>query len=319
MITQTDSLSPDIFTLWMPEKGRTVHVGPENHPVPLPEVPLPVYCQDLQKGDPDADAVGLGVYGYLKEFPDCPNNREYAELLRDAYPHYIAELGSQIIMLDRKEVDAPYQRRKISYMKILALLDRDNPDFLLKIGLASFELGLTFSELDRSRGYLLSAMGFLLRSLKIFPESPTALDCLGQIDFLLGDYPSAERRWNAAANLVKDEETKSAFRRKISRLKEGAAPEHSLLDDLEAIGEAQASFGRKEFERAAEILEKLEEDGAIVRELSSPEFFHLLALSRGKIGEIAGAFEALEKALEIDPGFAPALEARESILEKGEI
>ena len=89
-----------------------------------------MHPEALEAGDPSDDAIGNGLYDYLREFPDCLRNRSYAELLRDAYPHFLADLGAQILMLDHKEVDSTYIRRKITYMKILALLDSENVGLL---------------------------------------------------------------------------------------------------------------------------------------------------------------------------------------------
>ena len=173
-------LDPQAYQFYTPEPGRCVEVGAENLQVLLPQIPLPILREDLETAEnptPSDDAIGKGIYGYLRQFPDCPLGVRYAELLRDAYPHFLADLAAQIAMLDYKEVDAPYVRRKVTFMKILALLEPENPRLLASLGLAGFDLGLMFSELPHCRQHLLAAMGFLQRALRLAPDD-VALEVL---------------------------------------------------------------------------------------------------------------------------------------------
>lgn len=303
------------FILWTPPEGRSVEVGPEHTPVPLPSVPLPLHRGGEEEGGPSDEAIGRGVYDYLRQFPDCPHNTAYAELLRDAFPYYLADLGAHAAMLDHKEVDAAYVERKIACLKILALLEPENPALLRQIGMAYFDLGTTFSELAKSRRHLLSAMAHLQRSLKKNPEDPTALNYLGEIDYLLGDYPAALRRWGGVLSRLEEGEARRLLAERIARVEAMDVPDHPLADDLEAVGAALEACGEGDFEGGCLILERLEEEGTFPAEMPSPEFFYLLGLCREKVGDGGGAFEAFERALELDPAFAPALEGREAILD----
>lgn len=224
------------FLFWTPPPGWTVAVGPEQRAIPLSELPLPIHRQDLEKGPPDDNAIGQGIYDYLRQCPDTAHNRHYAELLRDAYPHYLADLGAQVAMLDHKEVDAFYVRRKLAGMKILALLDPENPGLWQQMGMIGYELALTFSELASCRQHLLNAMGFLQRALKLQPKSPATLNYLAQIDFYFGDYPMAAQRWGEIVKELGDIPAGHALAAKIRRIEEGKVPDHSLVDDLEAVG-----------------------------------------------------------------------------------
>ncbi len=308
------------YLFWTPGPGQTVEVGAERKEFSLPQIPLPIHRADLQDSEPPAtDAVGNGLYDFLRQFPDTPHGRLYAEILRDAFPHYLADLGAQIVMIEHKEVDAPYVRRKIAAMQILALLEPDNPGLLEKLGAACFDLGMMFAEFINSRTLLLKAMGYLQRSLNRRPENPACLNYLGQIDYLLGDYPSAARRWNGVMQMVTQGPVREALRAKIARIERGEVPGHPLLDDLEAIGEAMTHYGRGEYHEAASIMEILEEKNIVTTEFPSPEIFHLLGMCRAKNNDTAGAFEAFEKALAIDPNYAPARQGREAILEGRDI
>ncbi len=315
---KTEHVSGD-YIWWTPGEGRCVSVGPEGQKVALPPIPLPLHREDLQGGDPSDDAIGKGLYDYLRQFPDCVNNLQFAELLRDGYPHYLADIGAQIVMLDHKEVDAPYFRRKLVCMKILALLEPDNAGLLQQMGRTCYDLGLMFAELGQSRRHLLEAMGYFQRSLKSRGSHPSALNYLAQIDYLFGDFPGAARRWQGVIDQVEDVATCQALRTRIEEMEGAAMPDHPLIDDLEAIGDAMAAYGRGEVAEATLILERLEEEGAVMAACPAPEFFYLLGMCRGKQGDAAGAFAALEQALELDPDYAPAQEARDRILDQGRI
>jgi len=306
------------YVLWTPPANAQIEVGADLRSVPLPQLPLPLYREDLAD-PPITDAIGRGLYDYLRQFPDCPHASHYAGLLRDAFPHYIADLGALIVMLDHKEVDAPYVLRKLSSLKILSLLEPENAPLLQQIARVQYELGLTFAQLPQTRIHLLSAMGTLRRALQLRPEDPAALNLLGQIDFLFGDYPAAARSWRQVTALLEEGETRCTLQEKVDAIAAGAVPDHPLVDDLEAIGEALELCGRGGYREACVILDRLEEVGTVSRELPFAEFYYLLGVCRGKGGDVCGAIAALEQALAIDGNYAPALEARTRIIEKGRL
>jgi tetratricopeptide (TPR) repeat protein len=266
----------------------------------------------LLVGIPTADAIGVGVYDYLRHFPDCPHNVAYAELLRDAFPHYLADLAAQAVMLDYKKVDAPYVQRKVTCMKIFTLLDPENPMLAQHLGIACYELGLMFSELPRSRYHLLAAMGYLQRSLALHAANIASLNLLGEIDFLFGDYPAALRRWQLVVAALEGE-TQVALAGKIARIEGEEVPDHPLVDDLEAIGHAMELYGEGDVRAAGMILERLEEDGCVPVEFPSPEFYCLLGLCRELQGDLGGAFAAFDAAMTLDPEHVAALEGKNRI------
>ncbi len=303
------------FRFWTPPAGARVQVGPDELPVPLPEVPLPIHREQWQEEQPSQDAIGSGLYDYLRQFPDCRHGRTYAGLLRDAFPHYLADLGAQVVMLDRKEVDAPYSRRKINLLKILALLDETNPGLQQQIGLAFFHLALTFAEMASSRRHLHQALSYLLRARDLVPGDLITLNALGQIDFFLGDFPGAVRNWTGVLERIEDGPAREELEARVARIRETEPPDHPLVDDLEQVGAALELCGRGDFAGARIILEGLEEAAVLPAELPSAEFFYLLGLCRARCGEPAGAFEALEKALAIDPEYLPALSEKDRLLD----
>lgn len=314
----TDSLDPQEYFLWNPPAGRTIEIGPDQHPVPLPLLPLPLHRKDAVE-EPSGDAIGRGLYDYLRQFPDCPYNVTYAEILRDAFPHYIADLGAHIVMLEHKEVDAPYIRRKLTSLKILALLQPEKSDLFQQIGTVHLELALMFSELKDCRRQLLGAMGALQRSLSLQPDNPYCLNQLGQIDYLFGDYPAAVRRWRQVVELLAEGAVRQALRDKIEQVAGQPMPEYPLVDDLEGIGEALDCYGNGDLHGALMILERLEEAGRVMEEFPSAEFHYLLGLCRGRTGDPAGAFASLENALAIDPDYTPAQQAKDRLLDEGSL
>lgn len=290
--------------------------GAEAEQVSLPTIPLPLSNEALADGEPSDSAIGSGIYDYLRQFPDCPYNREYAELLRDVWPHYIADLASHAIMLDHKVVDAPYVKRKIVNLQILLLLSPDNPGLLMQLGIACHELGLMFSELGECRNHLLQAMKYFLQVQKLQPTEPASLNGLAQIDYLLGDYPSARKRWQTLLPKLQEQQTKDALAARLALMGDENLPDHPLIDDLEAMGDAMRLIANHCEEEAREVLERLLAEG-ITEEFPSPEFFTLLAVSRERTGDTDGAQVAFSQALELDHDFKQAIAGLERLIGKG--
>ena len=303
------------YRFWTPPPGTTVPVGAEERPVALPNVPLPVHRQALAEGAPSADAIGNGVYDYLRQFPDCNNNRVYAELLRDAYPHFLADLGAHVVMLDHKEVDPPYVKRKINFLKILALLEPDNAGLQQKIGLAWFHLALSYTEMAESRSHLQQTLKHLHRALELQPRDPATLNVLGQADYLLGDYPAAQRSWRQLLERMEHSPAQQALAARVEKLEAAEMPERALVEELEMVGQALELCGHEEFGEGRKLLDELEEQGALPQELPAAEFHFLLGYCREKTGDAAGAFAAYDQALAIDADYQPAIAGRERILD----
>ncbi|WP_066727292.1 tetratricopeptide repeat protein [Desulfuromonas sp. DDH964] len=307
------------FRFWTPPAGFTVKVGPEERPVVLPDLPLPLKRQ-LQTGEaPAADAIGSSLYDYLRQFPDGANNRQYAELLRDAWPHYLADLGAMALMLDHKEVDPPYVKRKINALKILALLEPENAGLHQQIGMACFHLALNYQEMSSSRQHLQQALKHLHLALEHRPGDPASLNLLGQTDFLLGDYPAAARSWRQLHDHLAPSPAREALAARLERITRAGMPDHPLVEELEAVGHALELCGEERFAEARLLLDQLEEQGELPRELPAAEFYYLLGVCRERTGEPAGAFDAFSKALELDSDYQPARDGIERIQgEKGD-
>jgi len=304
----TDQPLSERFVFWTPPDGFTVPTGPDASPLLLPAIPLPLHRSLAKDLPPSATAIGESVYDYLRQFPDCPHNRRYAELLQDGYPHLIADLGAQAAMLQHKDVSPAYVARMINQLRILALLEPANAGLLQQVGIASFDLAMSFECLPDCRSNLLLALGFFNRALKIWPDQPANLNYLGQINYLLGDYPAAQAFWEKLLTGLESRETRTAVAARISRLAAGDVPDYPLIDDLELLGQCLVLCGAADFAAAREILEDLDRKGWIAREFEFAEFPYLLGYCRSRTGDLAGALASYRLALEIDPAFHPAKE-----------
>ncbi|MDO3379654.1 tetratricopeptide repeat protein [Geoalkalibacter halelectricus] len=312
-----DSLAPKFYRLWTPPPGTTVAVGADRTPMSLPQIPLPLHRQGGEEALPDDNAIGSGLFDYLREFPDCPHNRAYAELLRDAFPHYIAEIGSQLAMLDAREVDPPYIRRKITFMRILLLLNPDNAGLYMQLGMAHYQVGMMFSELRTCRFDLLKALAYLQKALSLSARNAAIYNYLGQIDFYLGDYPGAARHWRGIHDQLPEGAARQELARRLEMIERGEVPDHPLIDHFETIGKALAAYRDGFADRALRDMEAVAADEYFRSFYQAPEFYHFLGLCRERCEDPSGAIAAFAEALAIDEDFEPAREGFERVHQQG--
>ncbi|MDZ4185297.1 MAG: hypothetical protein U1D97_09995 [Desulfuromonadales bacterium] len=292
------------FVFWTPDADDVVLVGPEQRAVPLPQRPLPVHAHAILYGErPDDDALGAGIYEYLRRYPDCEGGYDLADLLRNAYPHYLMDIAAQVIMIEEKEVDAPFLRRKITGLKILALLEMRS-QLYYQLGHSYFEFATMFTELPNCRNHLLAAREYLQRARQLEADNPAILNLLAQIEAWFGRNEEACFLWQQAATLV-DEPTRSALLQRVTETQK-ASSKSPLIDELEALGATMVLIGAGEFVQALEILERLQEQGRVMAELPSPEFYYLIGHCREKCSDPESALVAYIQALEVDPEFLPA-------------
>jgi tetratricopeptide (TPR) repeat protein len=334
------NLDPKHFVFWQPPAGHMIHVGPDQHPIHLPQIPLPIKRTDLE-ANPSDNSIGEGAYDYLRQFPDCLHNVSYALLLREGYAHYLADLAAHVVMLDAKDVEPAYIFRKLTYLKILLLLDPDNSGLLTQLSQGFYDLAMTFTELPQVHRHLLEAMRFGQDLLKLKADDQAALNLLAEVDILFGDYPAAItklRRLLASLSDHKitgtdheitetdheitgtdqkparaDQKIAERIEARLESCLEVGFPDHPLVNDLERIGDAMQLYAAKDYSLATELLERLEEDDYFMSELKSTDFLCLLGMCRIKTEDRAGAFDALSQALEIDPDHEQARKVIESI------
>jgi len=306
------SLSPDFFVMWTPEPGRTIEVGPRREPIELPAIPLPLRKEDADREHLSDDQIGEGLFDYLRQFPDCPHAAEYARILQEGFPHYLAEIGSQIVMLDARQVDPLYIRRKIRLLKILRLLEPENPGLLQQIGIAHYQVGTMFSELAMCRVDLLRAMSYFQKALGLV-EDLTSLNYLAQIDYLLGDYSAAARRWQGVVDRLPQGGARSRLEERLSAIDRDDVPGQPLVDDIERISLAVENYNEQLYDDALAVMREVLDNAYLTALYQPPELFHFYGLCLEKNYDLRTAAEAFQQALEIDADYKPAQEGLERV------
>jgi tetratricopeptide (TPR) repeat protein len=316
MLNIEQPLDPVEYAFWLPAEGLTITTGPNNEEINIPQILLPIHVSALkQSPEPSEKMIGEGIYDYLRRFPDCPKNTEYARILKAAYPFYFSDLGSQIIMLAAKEVDPMYLRRNINMMKIFALIEPENFGLLHKIGCAYFELALIYTELVNVRREFSAARLWLEKARRILPDELNNLNHLAQVCYFTGAYPQAKLYWQIMVDKLEAGAAKLELTARLKKIVAGDLPKQPMIDSLEAIGIAMEHYHAKEFTAACLIMERLEEEGSLPAELPNPEFFYFLGLCREKNTDLAGAFESFNKALELDPQHEVAQQGLDRIVD----
>ena len=270
--------------------------------IPYDGLPIPLLQEDCtgMEGAPSYDMVGRGIYHALRSNPDCTFCEYYAGLLRDAYPHFLAELGTHAIMLDSKDVEVPYLDRKITSLKILALLEPGNPGLPLEIGRAFLDKGLRMSALHLSTVSLYRAEHFLRRALLLAPDNLHALRYLGETCYLLGKYADAASLWSALVTAT-DVEQDQALRARLDQVIAGTLPLIPPVDYLEAIGVALAQFQSGEFDEAAAIIQDVMADQVFAADFIMPDIHVVLGRCYAEMNMPRYAEEEYLRALELDP------------------
>jgi tetratricopeptide (TPR) repeat protein len=276
-----------------------LELGPE--PLPLLEADF----QALEGEIPGYDAVGRGSYQALRTDPDCLNRERYASLLKEGYPHYVSELASHILMLGEKDVEVPYLDRRVKLLKIFALMEPDDPHFLLEIGATLLEKGCRFSALHLSTVTLYKAESYLKRAAELAPDDPKTASTLAEVSFLLGKYEPAAALWRQILPTV-GEGTAAELEARLERIAKGELPRVPAVDYLEAIAGAMALKDEGGYLEAAAILNDVQSDAFFACEFPMPEIPYLLALCCKDMGGVADARTHLRRALRMNPDFAEA-------------
>ncbi len=212
----------------------------------------------------------------------------------------ISDIGSQLILLDVKSVDPDGLNKKIALLKILHLLDPQNFGLAHKIGVAYFDLGMSYAEMNRIQVHLKEARLWLEKARRLNGADAGNLNLLGQVCYLAGSYHQSRLYWKKAVELMAEGEEQTELRTRLSRIDAARLPEKPLVNSLELIGAALEHLHLDEFAQAREIMENLDAIGELPREMPNPEFFYLLGLSREKCDDQAGAYEGYKMALSLD-------------------
>lgn len=224
------------------------------------EFPLPLesksYEAAMQAGEPDYDQIGQGIYSALRKNPDCLYATDYARLLRDAYPHIIAEIGGEAIMLNAKEVETPYLDRKVNLLKILALLEPENSHLLREIGMTLMEKGGRIEASHHAVQSWYGAEKHLNRALKLAPDDIQTRYRLGEVHYMLGHYEDAAAVWEPLRTGLQGAEL-TVLEGRMAAIRNGETPRVPAVDYLTALSIAFEHHQQEEYYEAIAIMEDI--------------------------------------------------------------
>jgi tetratricopeptide (TPR) repeat protein len=314
--TKKEPFDPVEFRFWYPPEGKKLTIGADKKKIYVPQIPLPIRSADMSdSSDPSEKTIGDGIYEYLCHFSFCRHAAEYAKILQQDYPFLISDINAQLVLLDVKAVESSGLQRKIALLKILHHLNPDNFELLHKIGIAHFDLGLDYSELDHVVQQMKEARSWLEKARRQAPDDLKNLNYLGQVCYFNGDYHQAKLYWQMVVDKLEAGEAKDELVVILERIISGDIPEQFMVESLETVGAAMEYFNLEEYQDACDIMEKLVEAGSLPRELPSPDFFYLLGRCREKCKNLSGAFESFSIAEELDKNYAAARQALERVMQ----
>jgi len=307
MATATALTPTDItgISYYYPETGTVLSARDGKVELTLGEIPIPLLKEDFSGEEPSYDAIGRGMYHLLRANPDAVFADRYAALLRDAYPHLLAELATHLVMLDKKDVDLPYLDRKISYLKIFALLEPENPRFPLEIGATFFAKGMTLAALGNTTLHLFSAEKYLRKAFQLSPDDIQVKYMLGEVSYILGKYRDAELFWSGIVESV-NEDAGNKIKSKSADIASGATPAVPLIDYLQAVGVALEAYEADDYEEAAAIILDVMDAVTGYDEFPLAEINYLLGLCYLKLDIPKYAEQYLREALLLRPGHTEA-------------
>ena len=269
-----------------------VHIPWEGKP------PIPLLDSDYPaveaEGTPDYDMVGRGIYQLLRHDPECAGAADYAAVLKEAYPHIVSELASQIVMLDAKEIDTPYMDRKINFLKIMALLDSSNAGLPLEIARTYADKGSRLSSLHQAVSSWYEAEKYLKKSLELGPKDQHAAYEYGEALYLLGRYEAAADVWSEALQLF-EPSGRARIEARIAGILAGKIPLVPPLDYLTALSVAVEEHHAGRDDEAAAIIEDVLSDPVFAEQFPMNEVYFLLGTCYQNVGLMAEAAQAFRR------------------------
>lgn len=260
--------------------------------------PIPLTDEDYQTlaegGLPDYDMVGRGIYQTLRLDPECAGAAEYAGVLKEAYPHIVSELASQIVMLDAKEIDDPYIDRKINFLKIMTLLDPSNAGLPLEIARTFTERGSRLSNLHQAVSCWYEAERYLKKALELAPEDRHAAYEYGEALYVLGRYERAAETWSEVLPFF-EPAGRARIEARIAGILSGKTPRVPPLDYLTALSVAVEQQHSGHDDEAAAIIEDVLSDPVFAEQFPMNEVYFLLGTCYQNIGLMAEAGQAFKR------------------------
>jgi tetratricopeptide (TPR) repeat protein len=271
--------------------GRVNILWEGNPPIPLLEEDYPAA---EESGAPDYDMVGRGIYQALRLNPECTFASEYADILKDAYPHVVSELGGQIVMLDAREVDTPYLDRKINFLKIMALMDPDNAGLCLEIARTFTEKGSRLATLHQAVSSWYGAEKFLKKALELGLDDRHAAYEYGEALYVLGRYEQAADVWVEMLPRLKPGE-KARVEARIAAILAGKLPLVPPVDYLTALSVAIEARHAGHNDEAAAIIEDVLADPVFAEQFPVNEIYYLLGTCYQEMGMANEAAQAFKR------------------------
>lgn len=314
MATETKQVPTKItgITYFYPDPGAVLAGRDGKVAIPLSGYPLPLLEEDFSAAEPSYDAIGRGIYQLLRANPDAVYADCYAALLRDAYPHLLAELATHLVMFDKKDVDLPYLDRKIVLLKIFALLEPENPRFPLEIGTTFLDKGLTLAALANTTLHMFSAEKFLRKAYQLSPDDIQIRHILGEVCYILGKYQDAAALWGSVIDSVSPDAA-DKIKARTACIASGDVSAIPLIDYLQAVGVALEAFEAEDYEEAAAILVDVLNAVSEHDEFPLAEINYLLGRCYVKLDIPKYAEQYLREATLIRPGYDEAIVALQDL------
>jgi tetratricopeptide (TPR) repeat protein len=272
-------------------EGRVGIVGDGLPPIPLLEED---FNSAQAQGAPDYDMVGRGLFQALRLDPECVFAAQYAALLKAAYPHIVSELGSQIIMLDAKELDTPYLDRKISLLRIMALLDPENAGLNVEIARTFTDKGSRISSLHLAVDSWYKAEKYFKKARQLDPNDHHAAYEYGEALYVLGRYEQAAEAWQTAiARFDAAEQRRIEVR--IAAILSFRLPKVPPVDYLTAISVAVEEHHAGHDDQAAAIIEDVLSDSVFSEQFPVNGIYYLLGSCYQRMGMVSEAAAAFKR------------------------
>lgn len=226
----------------------------------------------------------------------------------DGEPHFIAELSPEI----EEEVNRLLQRIELGEGRALK---RDFADLVRKAPrnhAAQYAMGAYLATVENSPD---RALPYFSKAVAIFPPFPEAHFNLATCHMKMAHIAQAVHHFREAKRYAgKDDEVAKKAADELARVEEIVCDGSlSTLDEFVAnqqlFDEAFGHMSAGRFGRGIELFTKVLEKNP-----RHPQSYGNMGMCYAKLGHKAKALECLDKALEIDPAYAPARLNKEAIL-----